>query len=401
MPYNLTDLVSAQSEAATNAVGLAGNVSALSRVRDSIRTDIRTKFGSGDPATVASSSWQGYQALEPQPRIQARIEGTLLEFAMAGAPLKEAIREASRQTQTTPGLVTSVVDRLVRGGNVVRVGGSIRLADWGIPDLDPLIATKLALSVRKGMCRLSELHPDVLRVRSQLQSHPLVNIVDHEGTAYALFEDTSERSEWLPKGLIEFILQLRERPATETAVLTMFMGEPAFPPDFLQAPDFVPDLIYEAAGNLHGRAVRLQMIARRLDYRIALLGERVIATRFGTPFASATCLDYDAIPMGAPLKDAADVWAGNRKILMQGIAHEILDRNRERDVDLSTQISALVEVAQGPYRYDAEKIRERFGGKRLSDAALQRVMMLAGRRGLMGTSLGSHFRLYERARRAD
>ena len=398
MAYNLGDLVSAHLSAATNAVGLATNVGSLGIVRGAIRTEIERKFLSGDPATIASAGMRGVRSLPEQARFQAKVEGTLLEFAVGAAPLKESIRRAALATGASPGFVRAVMDRLEQGGAIQSTRGTIRLANREIPDLMPDVALRLGAAVRQGICRLSELSSDVLLLRTQLRDHPLVNIVDFEGTAYALFENTSERSQWIPKGLVEFVLSLARQPATDTALLAMFTGEPMFPKEYLNAPDFVPDHIYSSAGTLHQSATRWQMLVRKLDYRVSLLGERVIATRFGSPFSTASCLDYDGFQIGSSPKKAEDVWQENRQVLLQGVAHEILGRNRDPDTDLASQIDALVDIAQGPDRYNAEKIRERFGGRKLSDAALQRVMMLAGRNGLMGTSLGSHYRLYERGR---
>lgn len=394
MAYTLTDLLATQSNAPVNGVGLATKSSVLWNVRSSLRDEIDEKFVSGEPATIPSSASRGYKDLNEIARRQATVEGILLEHGVVGTTVHDAITRAALKTQTSPAYVQSIAETLAHDGGLDLTGKTLRIPGVETPELDPSLATRLVDHLRMGVCDISLIDRDVSKTRAALRGHPFIRTVEHQGIAYAVFEDSASRDAWMPADIVHYTLELQNQTATEAALITIFTGEPRFPREYLAAPDFVPDHIWNAAGELHDAATRRRMLIRSRDHRVSLLGERVVSTYFGRPLSCAAVQDYDAIEDNSPAKKPDNVWETHRRVLLQGTALEILGKQNDEAFDIAQAVDALVDIAAGPERYDAERIRRRLRGRTLSDAALNRVMTLAGRQGLMGTSLASHYRLY-------
>jgi hypothetical protein len=401
MTYKLTDLLGKQSNMASNGAGLSTEGGVLEQVREYLRTKITRKFEIGETSTIATAATHGYRSLSKAAQDQAKVEGCLIEHGVSGSPRRDAIFDVANRTFTSPAYVSAVAERMVRANTINFEANRINIKGIEVPELDPHIAIKLSQYVQKGVFRLSNLDSDVMSLKSMLKGHPFLNIIDYDGFSYGLFEYTNDKNQWISHEINIVILELGTiMQPTEIALMTMFIGEPIFPEDYLSAPDYIPDYIYACAGKLHDRATRKRMLIRSRNHRVSIIGERVIGTHFGHPFTLGACPDYDDIEVKANEKPIEKIWGDNRLMLLQGIALEILGVH-DGDEDLSTPVEALVDIASGPERYEVEKIRDRLRGGQLSDASVKRIMTLAGRKGLMGTSLGSHYRLYENSREGD
>lgn len=239
---------------------------------------------------------------------------------------------------------------------------------------------------------------------SLLEGLPYVSKYRHKtGRNYIVVDpkikNTNIRS--LYKGEMDFLYELFPFdtyniggfPCLQTSIFSAIMNQPIIGKEhFIEAPEFVPDIVLENSRNMHRILQDRKYIKNE---RVQLEGERMLSLRLGAPLAFVGYINnYDFFPIHIDMPTGEQIWERMIPVIKKGIIEEILygyiTEWREKAND-KRWCSDFISLCQKEEYYDIYQVAKQL---KLNLKTLEQILRKAWKYGICGKSVSSHTRFY-------